>query len=239
MAVAPSVATSTADDNRLHSASFRITTHILSIEERHLAALAACSLCLIAIVRAVWHPAYIRYTSLVALQRDPDLQSTVSRTQPLSLTVLGKSKSPPASQSEESAQPVQTERISLAVASLSIKHSTPCANRTKTTGPRPSGCRRSAGRSVLPSMSGGVRSTDNSRTDSRYTVASALATAFAAETSETDGRHHEESLLLLRQKTPASSLCSGDVEPTRAVRRSQIRAETVAETHARYIYCYT
>ena len=60
MAVAPSVATSTADDNRLHSASFRITTHILSIGERHLAALAACSVCLIAIVRAVWHPAYIR-----------------------------------------------------------------------------------------------------------------------------------------------------------------------------------
>ena len=51
-----------------------------------------------------------------------------------------------------------------------------------------------AGHSVLPSMFEGVEDIDSSRTESRYTVASAPSTAFMTETSGTDGRRDKESL---------------------------------------------
>ena len=44
------------------------------------------------------------------------------------------------------------------------------------------------GRSALPSTFEGVRTTDNSETDTRYTDENAFSMAFAMEASETGGR---------------------------------------------------
>ena len=104
-----------------------------------------------------------------------------------------------------------------------------CARaRTETTTPWPFASRRRRRRFRLP-CSRELGPTTAPGTDSRYTAQNALSTAFATETPETDGRPDAESVPLLRKRTPASFLCPGNAELTRAVCRSEIRVGTAAE----------
>ena len=67
---------------------------------------------------------------------------------------------------------------------LSIEKLMPCTRRRL----RQGSVAVKVGRSALPSTFEGVRTTDNSETDTRYTDENALSMAFAIEASETGGR---------------------------------------------------
>ena len=171
MAAGPSSATSTADDNGLHLASFGIATHTLPAREGHVAAPASSF-----IGRGRQDFPSSDLSSLDALLLRHLYSETrispqsISRALPLSRTVLLDSESPTSQQTEQSCTAdAEPDRLLWPERTATSRTLDAARKHELNHGPTAVRLSQKVGRSAPPSMFEGVATIDSSRTDSRYT----------------------------------------------------------------------
>ena len=211
---------------------FRVAAHILTAGERHLTALAAV-VPLIAIVHAVCCPARIRRTCLAgSSQRDPDLSELHLLNSTASLQFSENASRRWLSRKESWRLCCKKRPTSLVGANGDCQNTRRPRPRTGTAAAWPAGCRRRPAVPICLPCSRELASPTTPEPIRVTPTPGTLSTAFARKASETDGRLDVESLPLPPRRTRVSSLCSGNAELTRTVRRSEIRGRRLRKTHA-------